>query len=130
ERLEAEQEQSIKGISKYTAQALGIISGGNDEMVRKFNAVVEGYNKQQEQLAKTGFENISRIVDMTNTKLAEIGQSMQNAPVRGGDINFEVNQTFHQNITDETTAIAYGKYAGAAVRNLNVGDIALGRWDI
>ena len=67
---------------------------------------------------------------MTNAKLAEIGQNMQSAPVRSGDINFEVNQTFHQNITDETTAVAFGKSAGASVRNLNVGDIALGRWDI
>lgn len=130
DRIEEEQEQSLKGISKYTAQALGIISGGNDEMISKFNSVVESYNAQQAQLAKNGYDTISKIVDMTNAKLAEIGQNMQSAPVRGGDFNLEVNQTFHQSITDETTAMAYGKYAGAAVRNLKVGDIALGRWDI
>lgn len=123
EKLEAEQEESLKGISKYTAQALGIISGGNTEMTSKFNTIVEAYNTQQAQLAQTGYDTISKIVDMTNLKLSEIGQGVQGGGNADGDINVEIKQTFHQNISDETTAMAYGKYAGASVRNLNIDEL-------
>lgn len=127
ERLEQEQKESLKGISKYTAQALGVISGGNDEMTSKFNRLLETYNNQQEQLASEGYKTVSRIVDMTNSKLAEIGQAPQPSKGEyGNEIKVTVTQKFNQNINDSTSAAAYGKYAGASVRNLDWGNMVSG----
>lgn len=119
ERIEKEQENSLKGISKYTAQALGIVSVGNDEMIKKFNKAVENYNTQQAQLAQIGYETVSKIVDMTNIKLAELGQGLQVKQTGGDDIKVTVQQTFNNQINDEVSAQAYGKYAGTSVRNLD-----------
>lgn len=119
ERIEKEQENSLKGISKYTAQALDIVSGGNDEMIKKFNKAVENYNTQQAQLAQIGYETVSKIVDMTNIKLAELGQGLQVKQTGGDDIKVTVQQTFNNQINDEVSAQAYGKYAGTSVRNLD-----------
>lgn len=117
ELLQAEQENALKGISKYTAQALGIIEGGNTEMTERFNKVVSTYNQQQEQLATSGYNTISKIVDLTNAKLAEIGT---NIPYGINENNKQytvtVTQTFNNTISDETTAMIYGKYAGSSVR--------------
>lgn len=117
ELLQAEQENALKGISKYTAQALGIIEGGNTEMTEQFNKVVSTYNQQQEQLATSGYNTISKIVDLTNAKLAEIGT---NIPYGINENNKQytvtVTQTFNNTISDETTAMIYGKYAGSSVR--------------
>ena len=41
EALEKEQSNTLKGLSKYTSQALGIISGGNDDMTKQFNSVLK-----------------------------------------------------------------------------------------
>ncbi len=119
ESIEKEQENSLKGISKYTAQALGIISGGNDEMIVKFNKIVENYNSQQATLAQSGYDTISKIVDMTNVKLAELGQNLQPQQSGGGDVKVSVTQTFHNQITDDVSAQAYGKFASRSVNNLN-----------
>lgn len=119
DRLEKEQEESLNGISKYTAQALGIISGGNDEMIAKFNKVVENYNNQQAQLAQQGYDTVSKIVDMTNIKLAEIGQNIPVQSTGGGEVNVTITQSFNNNISDEVSATAYGKYAGASIRNID-----------
>ncbi|MGN0106912.1 MAG: hypothetical protein ACI4A5_04345, partial [Hominilimicola sp.] len=119
DRLEKEQEKSLNGISKYTAQALGIISGGNDEMIAKFNKVVENYNNQQAQLAQQGYDTVSKIVDMTNIKLAEIGQSIPIQSAGGGEVNVTITQSISNNINDEVSATAYGKYAGASIRNID-----------
>lgn len=118
-RIEREQKNALQGVSKYTAQALGIISGGNDEMIAKFNKAVESYNAQQAQLAQSGYETVSKIVDMTNLKLAQLGQDLQPQPERGGDVNVTVKQTFHNQIADDVSAQAYGKYASRSVSNLN-----------
>ncbi len=119
ERIEREQKNALQGVSKYTAQALGIISGGNDEMIAKFNKAVESYNAQQAQLAQSGYETVSKIVDMTNLKLAQLGQNLQPQPERGGDVNVTVKQTFHNQISDDVSAQAYGKYASRSISNLN-----------
>lgn len=118
EELEKEQESALKGISQYTAQALGIISGGNDEMVSKFNKVVENYNNQQAQLAQSGYDTVSKIVDMTNSKLAELGQNLQPQSAGNGDVKVTVTQTFNNNINDEVSAMAYGKHASSLARDL------------
>lgn len=120
ERLAEEQENSLKGISKYTAQALGIISGGNNEMAAKFNSIVESYNSQQAQLAQTGYDTISKIVDMTNLKLSGFNQNIVPVPsTPGNNVTVEVKQTFNNKISDKTAAAAYGKRAGSSVRDLD-----------
>ena len=117
ELLAKEQENTLKGLDKYTAQALGIISGGNDEMTAKFNAVVSAYNAQQERLAQSGYDTISKIVDQTNLKLLEIGRGL-GVPSSATENKYTVTitQSFENNITDEATAKVYGKYAGEQAR--------------
>ena len=125
EALEKEQSNTLKGLSKYTSQALGIISGGNDDMTKQFNSVLKSYNQQQEQLATTGYNTISKIVDMTNQKLSEIGQNIPNATTAHNEYTITIKQDFNNNITDETTAMAYGKYAGSSVKR-SISDAFLG----
>lgn len=125
EALEKEQSNTLKGLSKYTSQALGIISGGNDDMTKQFNSVLKSYNQQQEQLATTGYNTISKIVDMTNQKLSEIGQNIPNATTAHNEYTITIKQDFNNTITDETTAMAYGKYAGSSVKR-SISDAFLG----
>ena len=84
-------------------------------MTKQFNSVLKSYNQQQEQLATTGYNTISKIVDMTNQKLSEIGQNIPNATTAHNEYTITIKQDFNNNITDETTAMAYGKYAGSSV---------------
>ena len=117
ELLAKEQENTLKGLDKYTAQALGIISGGNDEMTAKFNAVVSAYNAQQERLAQSGYDTISKIVDQTNLKLLEIGRGL-GVPSSATENKYTVTitQSFENNLTYEATSKVYGKYSGEQAR--------------
>lgn len=56
---------------------------------------------------------------MTNVKLAELGQNLQPQQSGGGDVKVSVTQTFHNQITDDVSAQAYGKFASRSVNNLN-----------
>lgn len=70
--LEEQHQNTLNATSKFAAQMVGVIDGGNQELSDSFSALIQQQSLNQEKILQEGYNAVSSLVAQTNAKMSEL----------------------------------------------------------
>lgn len=70
--LEEQHQNTLNATSKFAAQMVGVIDGGNQELSNSFSALIQQQSLNQEKILQEGYNAVSSLVAQTNAKMSEL----------------------------------------------------------
>lgn len=70
--LEEQHQNTLNATSKFAAQMVGVIDGGNQELSDSFSALIQQQSLNQEKILQEGYNAVSSLVAQTNAKISEL----------------------------------------------------------
>lgn len=112
--LDKQHEQTLQSTNKFTAQMVGVIEGGNQELSNAFSNLMKQQIENQKAIFEEGYRSLSQIVNAANAKMAELitfnGNTFailgQSQPSNTGN-SYMVNQNITNYVSDRTEADAF-----------------------
>ena len=107
ERLENARESALEGTSKFTAEMVGLIDGGNKDLSASFSDLLSNQSQQQQQILEEGYQNVVKMVNQINSKMQELVLSPEvgiypNVTGATGNNSYSVNQQVTTYVNDAT----------------------------
>lgn len=70
--LEEQHKNTLNATSKFAAQMVGVIDGGNQELSNSFSVLIQQQSLNQKKILQEGYNAVSSLVAQTNAKMSEL----------------------------------------------------------